>query len=712
MSVEAELQRRNGAGATVPWVLVDDAANAETGLSEPVADAGVRDKLDITLSALRDAIVNAVNALEAISAVVSGAVSVTNFPATQLVAGPLTNGELRAAPVPVSGTVTVEGGGGGGDGDSLTDEELRASPVAVSGTVAISNPTANPETGLATEATLADILTELGQKYEGGAIALDAPTLAALETIAVTGPLTDAQLRAATVPVSGTVTANLGTIGSAATQATLASVLAAVDGLEAALGTTADAASASTVVGRLKEIAADLDVSLSTRASQATLDLVLAKLVDIYSAVDGLEITAENIEIAADTINLQTDEVEALLQTIRDRLPALLDADGGLKSHIQNFPAFATEITLAAILTELGQKYEGGAIALDAPTLAALESITVTVANPTANPETGLAKDVVLQAVRDRLPSALDADGGVKVHLQNPDEAGLTDVQLRATPVPVSGTVTANLGTIDGAATEVTLAALLTELGQKYEGGPIALDSATLAALENIVVTGSVTLDATTLAALETITVANMIPAVETGLSKTVDVQAVRDRLPAALDGDGGVKVHLVNTDEAGLTDAQLRASAVPVSGPLTDSQLRAAAVPVSGTVVANLGTIDGVATEATLAYSKNKFAPGIRTTQGFYFNTIGDNIVLTPAAGMRLRVHWVGMSASQDNVGENLVIVKFGPAGAARYRWRMGAPGAFSHWEPIEGTTNEKLYVNLSTTDGIDVNVTWEEVS
>ena len=32
----------------------------------------------------------------------------------------------------------------------------------------------------------------------------------------------------------------------------------------------------------------------------------------------------------------------------------------------------------------------------------------------------------------------------------------------------------------------------------------------------------------------------------------------------------------------AGLTDAQLRASAVPVSGPLTDTQLRAAAVPVS----------------------------------------------------------------------------------------------------------------------------------
>jgi hypothetical protein len=57
----------------------------------------------------------------------------------------------------------------------------------------------------------------------------------------------------------------------------------------------------------------------------------------------------------------------------------------------------AKEATLGSILTELGQKLEAGqAVALDATTLAALENITVTVANPTANPETGLAKDATL----------------------------------------------------------------------------------------------------------------------------------------------------------------------------------------------------------------------------------------------------------------------------------------------------------------------------
>ena len=61
------------------------------------------------------------------------------------------------------------------------------------------------------------------------------------------------------------------------------------------------------------------------------------------------------------------------------------------------------------------------------------------------------------------------------------------------------------------------------------------------------------------------------------------------------------------------LTDAQLRATAVPISGtvtasgPLTDTQLRATAVPISGTVTANAGTGTlatnvAAATAATLA--------------------------------------------------------------------------------------------------------------
>src|SRR6185295_11482477 len=45
----------------------------------------------------------------------------------------------------------------------------------------------------------------------------------------------------------------------------------------------------------------------------------------------------------------------------------------------------------------------------------------------------------------------------------------------------------------------------------------------------------------------------------------------------------------------------------VAVTGPLTDTQLRASPVPISGTVTANLGTVDGLALDATLTNSSQK---------------------------------------------------------------------------------------------------------
>lgn len=59
---------------------------------------------------------------------VAGTVDVGNFPLTQAVTGPLTDAELRATPVPVSGTVTITDGAG---------------PVTVDGTVSVGNFPAN-----------------------------------------------------------------------------------------------------------------------------------------------------------------------------------------------------------------------------------------------------------------------------------------------------------------------------------------------------------------------------------------------------------------------------------------------------------------------------------------------------------------------------------------------------------------------------------------
>ena len=71
-------------------------------------------------------------------------------------------------------------------------------------------------------------------------------------------------------------------------------------------------------------------------------------------------------------------------------------------------------------------------------------------------------------------------------------------------------------------------------------------------------------------------------------------LQKILKRLPTISGGSGST----------GLTDAELRASPVPVSGPLTDTQLRASAVPISA---AALPLPSGAATEASLAAINGK---------------------------------------------------------------------------------------------------------
>lgn len=132
-----------------------------------------------------------------------------------------------------------------------------------------------------------------------------------------------------------------------------------------------------------------------------------------------------------------------------------------------------------------------------------------------------------VEEIVSRLPADFDADGGMKVHLQNPGDiaggggggGGLTDVELRAAPVPVSGFPAVQPVSDNGGSLSVD------------DGG------------------GSITVD-----------------------GPLTDTQMRASAVPVS----------------GPLTDTQLRAASVPVSGPLTDTQLRASAVPTSNS---NIGT-------------------------------------------------------------------------------------------------------------------------
>jgi hypothetical protein len=138
-----------------------------------------------------------------------------------------------------------------------------------------------------------------------------------------------------------------------------------------------------------------------------------------------------------------------------------------------------------------------------------------------------------------------------------------TNAQLRASPLPVAASLAAAVDVSDRAPRLL---------------GIVALDAATLAALETIQIGSlpAVALDAATLAALETIQVGSL-PAVALDAPTLAALESISvQNFPATQPVTGP------------LTDAQLRASTVPVTGPLTDAQLRASTVPVSGTVTAS----------------------------------------------------------------------------------------------------------------------------
>ncbi len=67
----------------------------------------------------------------------------------------------------------------------------------------------------------------------------------------------------------------------------------------------------------------------------------------------------------------------------------------------------------------------------------------------------------------------------------------------------------------------------------------------------------------------------------------TQEVVVLPGSAPLVVDGSGVTQPvsGTITVANPGLTDTQLRASAVPVSGPLTDVQLRATPVPVSATL-------------------------------------------------------------------------------------------------------------------------------
>lgn len=327
-------------------------SNLHVAVDSAPTTAVTNSNLDIALSALRDAIIGAgpktltdvVTALSALTVSISGSVAVT---------GPLTDTQLRATAVPVSGTfyqATQPVSLASVPSHAVTNAGTFA--VQASGTV-----TANAGSG----------------------------------TFAVSGPVTDTQLRASAVPVdgsgvtqpvSGSVTANLGTLNGAATSAkqdTGNSSLASLDGKAPALGQALAAGSVPVILPA---------ATVTTLTPPA--------------AITGFATSAkqDTLQTAIDAIKVDVDKIPAAPATAANQATA--------NTSLSSIDGKITAVNTGAVVIASSALPSGAAT--------------------DAKQDTG---NTSLASIDTKLTNPLPISGTVTT-------GGLTDTQLRATAVPIS----------------------------------------------------------------------------------------------------------------------------------------------------------------------------------------------------------------------------------------------------------------------------------
>lgn len=216
--------------ADITTALTDGSVHVIVDSSDLPSGGATESKQDTGNASLASIDSKLTNPLPVSGTVTTGGLTDAQLRATAVpVSGPLTDAQLRATAVPISGTVTASG--------PLTDTQLRATAVPVSGpltdiqlratAVPISAASLPLPSGAATDTKQDTGNTSLASidgkitAVNTGAVVVSSGSITVSGTVTASGPLTDTQLRASAVPVSGTVTANIGTSGSLALDATL-----------------------------------------------------------------------------------------------------------------------------------------------------------------------------------------------------------------------------------------------------------------------------------------------------------------------------------------------------------------------------------------------------------------------------------------------------------------------------------------------------------
>lgn len=223
------------------------------------------------------------------------------------------------------------------------------------------------------------------------------------------------------------------------------------------------------------------------------------------------------------------------------------------------------------------------------------------------------------------------------------------------------------IGLPSGASTEATLLNLFNLYSQNFGAATGAIRTASL--IGNVSGLADFGAGATSAQSLRVVlpTDQSAIPVSQSGVwsitASNPSVSATGAAVPASatfVGGSDGANLKAFKVSATGVLSVDGSAVTQPVSGPLTDTQLRATAVPVSGTVTANVGTTGGLALDATLALltlSQGSTTSGqsgpllqaaVATASPAYTNGQTSPLSLTTSGG--LRVFAIQTTASNFN--------------------------------------------------------------
>lgn len=422
----------------------------------------------------------------------------------------------------------------------------------------------------------------------------------------------------------------------AVTLAALESIQATVSGSVAITNLPGTQTVAGTVnVGNLpatQPVSGTVDLSAATLSALETINAVISAPV----ALDAASLAA----------------LEAITATISGTVS--ISGTVGVNNFPASYPLPSAQVTALTPPTT---------IALDAPTLAALEAIQAAVTGTVALDGPTLA---ALESITAAVTGTVALDASTLAALEAITVSG--QVSLDSTTLAALETINAVCsGTVELGAT--SLAAL--ESITATVSGAIALDSATLAALENITVSGTVALDAPTLAALETISAV---------VSGTVDLPpatiAALQNVTAAVSGT----VAISNLPASYPLPAGQLATLTPQTNALTDAQLRASQVDIADS-------------------GEREYPHAVATV-----TNVGDTTIVTPAAGKAIRLRYIYCIGDPTTSVPPLINVKLGNQVIYRH-W--GLAKRQRKTGPVDGA----LIINLSDPGKVAVTAIYEEV-